>query len=126
MPNSLQHQVDQLKALAHPMRLRILALLKGRELCVCQVLAILGTSASTVSEHLTMLRRLGFLIERKESRRVYYRLSDQGAITPLLNVLLSRLDALPEVEIDRKQSHEVSQVDVRTVCATVMNKVSGA
>ena len=49
--------VDLLKALAHPARRRVLALLRGGELCVCQITESLGVPTSTVSEHLTELRR---------------------------------------------------------------------
>ena len=69
---TLKTAVDNLKALGHPARLRMLALLKDGELCVCQVTEVLGLAPSTVSEHLSILRRAGFIEERKEGRWVYY------------------------------------------------------
>ena len=69
---TLKTAVDNLKALGHPARLRMLALLKDGELCVCQVTEVLGLAPSTVSEHLSVLRRAGFIEERKEGKWVYY------------------------------------------------------
>lgn len=45
-----------LKAAADANRARILKMLEGGELCVCQIVAVLGLSASTVSKHLSLLR----------------------------------------------------------------------
>ena len=53
--------VDAVKALAHPGRLRILAMLRGGDLCVCQLTAVLELAASTVSSHLSDLRRAGLV-----------------------------------------------------------------
>ncbi len=75
----LKTTVQRLKALAHPARLRIAAMLRGGELCVCQITAVLELAASTVSAHLAELRRAGCVVERKESRWVFYTLSDEGA-----------------------------------------------
>jgi len=63
------------KALGHPARLRILAVLRDGELCVCQVTALLQLAPSTVSAHLAELRRAGFLTERRDGRWVYYGLA---------------------------------------------------
>jgi DNA-binding transcriptional ArsR family regulator len=66
------------KALAHPARLRILAMLRPGELCVCQMSTLLQLAASTVSGHLNDLRRSGLVVERKEGKMVYYAL-DAGS-----------------------------------------------
>jgi ArsR family transcriptional regulator len=56
--------VEAAKALGHPGRLRILAMLRGGPLCVCQITAALGLSGSTVSAHLSDLRRAGLVTEQ--------------------------------------------------------------
>lgn len=74
-----------LKALADPTRLRIVGLLTQRELCVCDLEALLGVSQSMTSHHLSVLRRAGLLLQRREardSRWVYYRL-DPVAVASL-------------------------------------------
>jgi len=80
MANSpLDVTVRHLKALGHPARMRIAAMLRAGELCVCQMTAVLKLAASTVSAHLAELRRAGCVVERKEGRWVFYTLSDEGA-----------------------------------------------
>jgi arsenate reductase/ArsR family transcriptional regulator len=79
--------VDNLKVLAHPVRLRILALLRGGELCVCEVAGVLGLAPSTVSEHLTGLRRTGLVKEWKVGRWVHVALSEEAAARPILESL---------------------------------------
>ncbi len=82
--NTLRPLVDTLKAMAHPVRLRILALLRGGELCVCEVAEALGLAPSTVSEHLTGLRRTGVVREWKVGRWVHVALSDEPAAHTML------------------------------------------
>src|SRR5512146_2972049 len=63
------------KAIGHPVRLRLLAMLREGPLCVCQMTVVTRLAASTVSEHLSELRRAGLLSERKEGRWVECRLA---------------------------------------------------
>ena len=70
-----------LKALAEPTRLRIVGYLAQRELCVCDLEALLGISQSMTSHHLGVLRRAGLLVQRREERDirwVYYRLNAEA------------------------------------------------
>ena len=71
MANALKVLVEQLKAVSHPLRLRVLALLGAGELCVCQVAEVLEVPASSASEALRELRRAGFVAERKDGRWVF-------------------------------------------------------
>jgi ArsR family transcriptional regulator, arsenate/arsenite/antimonite-responsive transcriptional repressor len=63
------------KAMAHPARLRILAMLADGELCVCQLTAVLKLAPSTVSAHLGELKRAGLVLEEKRAKFVFYALS---------------------------------------------------
>jgi ArsR family transcriptional regulator, arsenate/arsenite/antimonite-responsive transcriptional repressor len=85
--DTLRPLVDILKALAHPVRLRILALLREDQLCVCEVAQVLGLAPSTVSEHLTDLRRTGLVREWKTGRRVHVALADAAPARPILESL---------------------------------------
>lgn len=69
---SLARLLDTCKALSNRGRLRILAALDGRELCVGQIAAIFDIARSTASEHLTELRRVGLIQERREGRFVWF------------------------------------------------------
>lgn len=92
----LRPLVDTLKVMAHPVRLRILALLKGGELCVCEVAEVLGLAPSTVSEHLTGLRRTGLVREWKVGRRVHVALSEEVSARPVLDALWPLMAAAQE------------------------------
>jgi len=67
---------DVFAALGDPTRLKILAALNGRELCVCDLAATVGQSESAVSHQLRTLRSLGLLRSRRDGRLVYYALDD--------------------------------------------------
>jgi len=72
----LQKIADRLKAMADPMRLRILHVLQPGERCVNEVLAEVGGSQANVSKHLSVLRRVGLVECRREGVNVYYRIED--------------------------------------------------
>jgi DNA-binding transcriptional ArsR family regulator len=59
MADDLRLLVERLKAVSHPLRMRVLGLLGRGELCVCQVAEVLAVPASSVSEALRELRRAG-------------------------------------------------------------------
>jgi len=101
--DTLRPLVDTLKALAHPVRLRILALLHGGELCVCEVGEVLGLAPSTVSEHLTDLRRTGLVREWKVGRWVHVALSDEATARPVLEALWP-LMAAAEADLARDRA----------------------
>ena len=64
-------------ALGDPTRLRLVAALAARELCVCDLAAALGMSQSAVSHQVRVLRQLGVVRPRRDGRRVYYALDDE-------------------------------------------------
>jgi len=63
------------KAFADPTRLRILGLLSGREVCVCDLMAVLGEPQSKVSQHLAFLRAAGLVVFRQEGKWRHYALA---------------------------------------------------
>jgi DNA-binding transcriptional ArsR family regulator len=69
------------KALSDESRLRAMMALAGGELCVCQIIELLGLAPSTVSKHMAVLHQAGLVETRKEGRWVHYRLAD-GSTTP--------------------------------------------
>ena len=109
--------VDLLKALAHPVRLRVLALLRGGELCVCQITEILGVPTSTVSEHLTELRRSGLLTERKDGRWVYYALLPEESLEDLVAGLWPHLDHVAQIAVDDAAAVAIREVPVDITCS---------
>ncbi|MDQ7016236.1 MAG: metalloregulator ArsR/SmtB family transcription factor [Gammaproteobacteria bacterium] len=65
-----------LKAMSHPLRLKILCTLGDDEVSVQEIVANVGTSQSNISQHLAILRDKGILASRKDANRVYYRVGD--------------------------------------------------
>lgn len=116
MKNDLRGFVDQLKAVSHPLRLRVLALLGSGEYCVCQVAATLQVPQSSVSEALRELRRAGFLAERKEGRWVFVSVVAEGQAPPILPVLLAEAARLPEAAADRAEAARVKGLPLPIPC----------
>jgi len=69
-----------LKAMSHPLRLKILCTLGDKEVSVQDIVEHVGTSQSNISQHLAILRDKGILASRKDANRVYYRVSDSRTL----------------------------------------------
>ena len=65
-----------LKAISHPLRLKILCVIGGEEACVQDIVDAVGTSQSNISQHLAILRDKEVLLTRKDANRVFYRVGD--------------------------------------------------
>jgi ArsR family transcriptional regulator len=65
-----------LKAMSHPLRLKILCTLGDQEVSVQAIVDYVGTSQSNISQHQAILRDKGILASRKDANRVYYRVGD--------------------------------------------------
>src|SRR5208283_5581400 len=63
------------RALSDQTRLRILNLLQGGELCVCEIVSVLEIPQPTTSRHLSYLRRAGLVVARKEGLWMHYRMA---------------------------------------------------
>jgi DNA-binding transcriptional ArsR family regulator len=71
------HLAETFKALSDPTRIRIVSLLIGSELCVCDLAAALGMSQSAVSHQLRILRDRRLVRWRRDGRQVFYALDDE-------------------------------------------------
>lgn len=69
-----------LKAMSHPLRLKILCTLGDHEVSVQDIVDQVGTSQSNISQHLAILRDKGILTSRKDANRVFYRVSDNRTL----------------------------------------------
>jgi ArsR family transcriptional regulator len=77
----IEQAARALKAMAHPLRLKILCILGNQEVSVQEIVDCVGTSQSNISQHLAILREKGVLRTRKDANRVYYRVSDKRTLT---------------------------------------------
>lgn len=69
-----------LKAMSHPLRLKILCVLGNREISVQDIVENVGTSQSNISQHLAILRDKGILKSRKDANRVFYKVGDERTL----------------------------------------------
>ncbi|MBU1214174.1 MAG: metalloregulator ArsR/SmtB family transcription factor [Gammaproteobacteria bacterium] len=69
-----------MKAIAHPLRLKVLCVLSDGELSVQEIVDSVGTSQSNISQHLAILRDKGVLATRKDANRVFYRIGDPRTV----------------------------------------------
>jgi ArsR family transcriptional regulator len=86
----IERTARAMRAVAHPLRLKILCVLGGHELSVQDIVDVVGTSQSNVSQHLAILREKGILRPRKNANRVYYSVSDQR----MLNLIATMREVL--------------------------------
>ncbi|MEW6220246.1 MAG: metalloregulator ArsR/SmtB family transcription factor [Thermodesulfobacteriota bacterium] len=68
-----------MKALSDGSRVKIVKMLGRKELCVCELTALLGLAQPTVSKHLRVLEEAGLVTFRKEGSWINYRLARDGA-----------------------------------------------
>ncbi|MDB5050572.1 MAG: transcriptional regulator, ArsR family [Fibrobacteres bacterium] len=107
--------VNNFKALSDKNRLRILKLLQVKSLCVCEITEVLGFSTPTISNHLSVLVKAGFLRSVKDGRWVYYHLvqdpksSEVASLLPLLHFWLSDD---PQMIADRQKLKTVCKNDL--------------
>ena len=74
---------DVLKAIAHPVRLRIIELLENDEKCVGDIVESVGGKQSVTSQQLNMMKDKGVLDCRRDGTKVYYRIANRNVIKVL-------------------------------------------
>ncbi|WP_245559213.1 ArsR/SmtB family transcription factor [Chitiniphilus shinanonensis] len=72
----IQQASRAMKAMSHPLRLKILCVLGEHEVSVQDIVEQVGTTQSNISQHLALMREKGVLRTRKDANRVYYRVGD--------------------------------------------------
>lgn len=104
------------KALSDPARVRVLAALRGGELCLCHFIALLGLSPSTVSKHLDILYQAGLVQRRKAGRWCYFRLAGGEAppvVRGALRWVAAGLAEAPEVKGDLTRVARLRGADLK-------------
>lgn len=96
--DDIQPAARALKAMSHPLRLRILCILGDTEVNVQDIVSEVGTSQSNISQHLAILREKGIIAARKEANRVYYRVQDRRILN--LIVMMRDVFAAPRMMRD--------------------------
>ncbi|PLA75242.1 transcriptional regulator [Hydrogenovibrio sp. SC-1] len=98
------------KALAEPIRLRILALLNSRDfLCVCDLVSVLDISQSTVSRHLAYLKNKQLLNSWREGTWIHYAINENHTAYAILQTILIELATLDEIINDEQKLNTYEQ-----------------
>jgi len=115
----MQTVLNTTKALADGNRVRIVMALQEQELCVCQIIELLGLAPSTVSKHMYILRQAGLVQARKEGRWMYYRLPARKApklVREAIAWVRRHLAETAEMAQDRKKLQRILAVNPETLC----------
>ncbi len=107
------------KALADSNRLRALCALQEQELCVCQIIELLGLAPSTVSKHMSILRQARLVDSNKQGRWIYYRLGREDAPIEVKKALTWVLDSLAKSDViqnDARRLKEILKIDPEVLC----------
>ena len=106
------------KSLSDETRIRALLALREGELCLCQIIDLLGMAPSTVSKHMDQLYQAGLVQRRKQGRWHYFRLAGHESSVTVQKAIRWVMDALanePQLKADAKQLCCVRKKDLEEV-----------
>jgi ArsR family transcriptional regulator len=105
-----------LKLLSDETRMRILMLLAHRELCVCQLMGVLGVSQPLISRNLSLLSSAGLLDERREGKLVFYSVKKAPSLMArkLLELLKTELKDTARVREDLRSLSDCQEFQIKT------------
>ncbi len=107
------------KALSDENRVRVLKALESGELCVCQIIELLGLAPSTVSKHMSILRQARLVEANKNGRWIYFRLAGgdaSSAVAGAISFTLNQLGAEPRIRQDAKRLKRILKSSPVEVC----------
>lgn len=94
----MREKVELFKVMSEPNRVRILMMLMRKSLCVCEITSVLKLSTPTVSNHLSYLRKNGFIEDEKEGKWINYKIIKDSQ-NPIVKTII---EALPQWFSDEK------------------------
>ncbi len=108
------------KALSDPHRVRAFLALRRGELCVCQIIELLELAPSTISKHMSILKQAGLVDSRKDSRWVYYRLTEnkdrEQDICKIINLSIALLEHDEQILVDDAKISEITSEGLDSLC----------
>lgn len=126
-PDVFAEFLDITKALADENRVRAFLALKTGELCVCQIVVLLDLAQSTVSKHMSILKKAGLVESRKDGKWVYFRLTERR-LTPRLKSTFSWVFSILEGDETMRDMQiklkKIMSFDLHEICRRI-NKKAG-
>jgi ArsR family transcriptional regulator len=119
----MQDILNIFKALSDETRLKIVKLLEHGELCVCDIVAALGTIQPKISFHLGVLKEAGLIKDRKQGKWVHYSLDDSDIFRRYL--LLSAIERISSESVsqDKKRLADFMKIkNAKSNVVTIKNK----
>jgi ArsR family transcriptional regulator len=113
----IDKQADLFQALSDKSRLRIIKMLQKKSLCVCEITEILQLAASTVSNHLSILKEAGLIIDEKDKKWINYKINTNPADSAVASVLMSMHLLLDDDEMVIKDREMVITVNRDVLCS---------
>ena len=113
--NLITTEADIFDALAHPARLEILEVLRGREACVCHIQAVSNQRQAYISQQLNVLRQAGLVTSRKDGQWTFYRTSDQRLYT-LIDEVKEFVLASGKLQVDGQDERDLDQRQKKCNC----------
>lgn len=125
---TLRAYENVMKAVADPTRVRILKILEKGELCVCQIIAVIALSQSTISKHLFLLRAAGLVKDRRDKRWIHYALdgaNENPYAATMLRTLRKWLNDDPVVLKDLERAGLARAIGPVAICERRMTLLAG-
>lgn len=106
------------KGFADPTRIRILSLLAAGELCVCDIVEILGLPQPAVSRHLAYLRRTGLVEVQRDAKFAHYRLAaaEHAVHRNLINCVRTCFRGITSLDHERRKAERRVNARVASPC----------
>lgn len=120
----MQNLLTIAKALSDESRIRVLLALQTGELCVCQIVELLGLAPSTVSKHMAVLAQAGLVQFRKQGLWRYYRLPDAATSKDVQATMawVSSLSRSSSAALaDRRRVKSIRKMELQEVCGCYKN-----
>ncbi len=118
----MKNYIKTFKALSDQNRMLILKMLGIKQLCVCEITDVLGLSTSTVSQHCSILRDAGFIVDIKKGKWVDYKINP-NAEDELTKQLLELLPTwLTDDEFTKTYTDKVNKSDRNIICTNIVIK----
>ena len=108
------------KALSDKNRVRVLMALGRGELCVCEIIELLGLAPSTVSKHMAILKQACLVDSRKSGRWMHYRLPGREApaeVRGAIRWVRGAIKSDPEILADGSRAEAIRRMDKQTLCS---------